>query len=230
MRYLIGEASWAGVDVATRLAASGILLTRTDCPEHFHLYHEMEAHDLAIIDSKLLDQGPSLRHLRSSAPNVPICVVVHGNDPDERAALLRAGADLVLPNDLSYEELHARLCALARRAHGLSTPYVQAGPLLLNLWARTAHLNGTRLALAPKLYETMEFLALRQQQVVTRDQLLSHVYVPGEEPGPRIFDVYMNALRSHFAPFGDQIAIVTHRGVGFRMVVASAQAVEAAVA
>lgn len=230
MRYLVGEASWPAVELATRIAESGTLLTRTDSPEDFPLYHEMSGHDLAIIDEGMLDQGLRLLRLRGVSPQVPLCVLTHVASPDRRVSLLSNGADLVLQAGCEPEDALIRLCALARRAHGLSTPQINLGPLSLDLLKRQAHLAGTRLALAPKLYETLEYLALRPGQTVPREALLSHVYQPGDEPRARVFDVYMNALRGHLAGYEDEITIMTYRGLGFRLSLAQGSDARPAVA
>ena len=230
MRYLIGEASWPAVDLATRISESGTLLTRTDTPEDVPLYLEIGGHDLAILDENMLQQGLRLKRLQALAPQVPLCVVTGTASPERRASLLSSGADLVLEAGLAPEDALVRLCATARRAHGLPTPEIVLGPLKIDLLTRRTYLYGARLALAPKLYETLEYLALRPGQTISRDALLSHVYLPGEEPRARVFDVYMNVLRGHFAGFEDEITIVTHRGLGFRLLTPDAGNRPAAVA
>lgn len=217
MRYLVGEASWPATELSARISESGTLVTRTDTPEDLPLYLEMCGQDLAIVDEGMISQGIRLSRLRSLAPKVPLVVLSARPDPDRRIAFYASGADLVIDGAETPEALLSRLCAVARRAHSLSEPVIRLGPLSLDLMMRRAALYGNRLALAPKLYETLEYLALRQGQTISRDALLSHVYEPGEEPRARVFDVYMNTLRGLLSQNPAEISIVTHRGLGFRL-------------
>lgn len=217
MRYLIGESSWATVNISTRLTKTGTLVTRCDDPDDLPLYHELMRHDLMLLDQGMLKQGVRIARLRGLMPDVPVCVLADRNDPEGWSRILAGGADMVFEAGTPLDEINARLCAVARRGHGLSGTRIKLGALEIDLATRTAWTRGTRLALAPKVYETLEYLALRPGQTVTRDALLSHVYLPGEEPRVRVFDVYMNTLRGHLENLRNDIAVITQRGVGFRL-------------
>jgi DNA-binding response OmpR family regulator len=113
--------------------------------------------------------------------------------------------------------MQARLQALARRRHGLAHSQLTYGPLTIDIDQRSVAIHGEALKLTPKLYELIEFLALRPRQLVTRNALLGHVYGLNDEPNTRVFDVYMCNLRAFLKATDGEVSIETVRGAGFRL-------------
>ncbi|MBY6002525.1 winged helix-turn-helix domain-containing protein [Salipiger bermudensis] len=217
MRYLIGETNWKMVSLSKAVAESGLLLTRCEAGEELADFHSMGQHDLLVLDAALLGRDVSLADLRALRPDIPICLVAASPAPERIASWLMAGADVVMEDSTPLPEMLARLAAVARRAHGIAHPLVERGPLLLDLERRRAHLGDVTLSLSPKLYEILEFLALRPGRLAAREALLGHVYGFENEPAPRVFDVYMCNLRSHLGSVGAALKIETVRGSGYRL-------------
>lgn len=217
MRYLIAETSWALVALAQDLSDRGILLTRTDRPEDVAHFLQVTGADLLIADARHDGAGArALRRLRDAHPDLAIALVADRPDEALATASLAAGADTVIDARAPADEIAARLMAVARRAHGFASQELRYGPLVLDLATRRAMLDDAPLPLTPKVYEMLEYLALRPGRLVTREALLSHVYGLDGEPDSRVFDVYLCTLRGHLRGAGDAIRIETARGAGLR--------------
>ena len=218
MRYLIAETSWTMMTLAQELAANGTLLTRTDRPEDIAHYLRLGEADMLIIAADQIGRhGVTLTGLRHEFSDLSIAVVARDPAPEEVAMWLNAGADAVVPEDEVPEETIMRLQAVVRRVHGLALPEITHGPLRIDLLSRRAHLSGCPIKLSPKLYELLEYLALRPGRLITRAELLSHVYGLEDEPDARVFDVYMCNLRACLKPACGIVDIETVRGAGFRL-------------
>lgn len=229
MRYLIAESDWPLMNLAADIAASGTLLTRTDRPEDIpHFISQGEADLLILGADQLGSHALTLPALRRCRPDMPIALVARRPERDHVAVWLRAGADTVINSEAPPEEAVMTLAAVARRALGLSRPVIDYGKLRIDLHRRQAYLLDCPLKLSPKLYELLEYIALRPGRLVTRPALLSHIYGLEDEPDPRVFDVYVCNLRACLAAISEDVDIETVRGAGFRMSVASSREVIAA--
>ncbi len=212
MRYLICESSWEMMALARDLEAGGLRTTGTD-----RLQDLPHLQDLLEAEVTLLDSPPVDLMLRLSATGAVAVVTDHAG-PDGIARWFRLGAAAVLSPKAEPAEIAAHLTAIARRVHGLSRPVWQAGALQLDLAARRARLHGLPLALAPKVYDMLECLALRAGRLVSRDLLMSQLYGLEREPDLRVLDVYATALRQALSSCADDIRINTVRGQGYRMI------------
>ena len=218
MRYLIAETSWNMISLAQNLATSGTLLSRAECVEDIPQYLQFGQSDLVIIEADQLESGKlSLNQLRNLRDEISIAIIAPNPSRAELVKWLDAGADTVINTDAPFAESQARLQAVVRRVHHLGVPEASHGPLRLDLKARRAYLSGCPLKLSPKIYELLEYIALRPGRLVSRDELLTHVYGLEDEPDGRVFDVYVCNLRACLKPVKDQIEIETVRGSGFRL-------------
>ncbi|WP_323766911.1 response regulator transcription factor [Antarctobacter sp.] len=219
MRYLIAETSWPLMTLAKTLVDAGVLLTRTDRPEDIPHFLHTTPSDLLILDAGDLDRpGLSLANLRRSHPDTPIALTAKDASQVQIVRWLQSGADTVLNPGSSPEEIMMVLSAIARRAHGLAQPMLRYGPLAINLQTRKAYLTDCPIKLSPKVYELLEYIALRPRQLVNRAALLGHVYGLEDEPDPRVFDVYVCNLRACLAASDGAVDIETVRGSGYRFV------------
>lgn len=221
MRYLIAETNWSLMTLAQELSKSGILLTRTDRPEDILHFLHMSPADLLILDVRSLEiDGLSLSQLRRKRPGMPIALFAEDATPDQVVQWIDAGADTVLTPESPPAEAEMILSAIARRAHGIARPWLTYGPLRIDLQGRKAYLNECPVKLSPKIYELLEYMALRPGRLVSRPALLSHIYGLEDEPDPRVFDVYVCNLRACLEATKDAVDIETVRGVGYRFAAA----------
>ncbi|MBV7394813.1 response regulator transcription factor [Mameliella sediminis] len=229
MRYLIAETSWPLMALASELATAGVLLTRTDRPEDIPQFLQTTEADLLVLDASDLDRpGLSLTHLRRLHPELPIVLMSRDPSHGDIVRWLDSGADTVLDASVPPEEAVMVLAAIARRAHGMSQPVLRYGPLAVNLQRRKAYLNDCPVKLSPKLYELLEYIALRPGRLVSRAALLGHIYGLEDEPDPRVFDVYVCNLRACLEVTEGAVDIETVRGSGYRFTAACLDAAIAA--
>ncbi len=225
MRYLVTETSWTMIALARALEETGTLITSVEAADLLDSYLGTGASDLILLDESTLAQnGLSLGEVCRMAGPAPVVLAVTGPRPQEVSAWLGAGATDVLDLGSSQDEIGARLGAVARRAHGLATPVLRHGGLVIDLHHRRALACEVALPLSPKVYAILEYIALRPGQLITRDALLAHVYGFEDEPDGRVLDVYVCTLRSHLARWPSHARIETVRGAGFRFVAQAASA------
>jgi two-component system OmpR family response regulator len=144
-----------------------------------------------------------------------LMLTARGGVPD-RIRGLDAGADDYLAKPFAFGELLARLRALLRRAPGDRPAVIEAGALRVDPAAREVRLAGRAVELTAREFAVLEFLARNAGDVVTRAQLLDHVWDANFEGSTNIVDQYVGALRRKLgAPL-----ILTVRGAGFRLVAA----------
>lgn len=228
MRYLIAETSWSFMSLAQTLSDAGVLLTRTDRPEDIPQFLQLVPADLLILDAAALGGfGTSLAGLRRARPTLPIALLADNPSQDRIVQWLDAGADSVIDSSAPPEETVMVLAALARRAHGLAQSALRHGPLRLDLHRRMAYMRECPVKLSPKLYELLEYMALRPGRLLSRATLLGHVYGLEAEPDPRVFDVYVCNLRACLEASDGAVDIETVRGFGYRFVAADQGAIAA---
>ena len=217
MRYLIAETSWPLMTLARELSNSGVLLTRTDRPEDIPHFLHISPADLLVLNADDMGRpGPSLSNLRRAHPEMPIAVMAEGASQTQIVRWLQGGADTVLDPSSPPDETMMILAAVARRAHGLAQPGLRYGPLAIDVQKRSAYLSDCPIKLSPKVYELLEYIALRPRRLINRAALLGHIYGLEDEPDPRVFDVYVCNLRACLAASDGAVDIETVRGSGYR--------------
>jgi DNA-binding response OmpR family regulator len=187
-----------------------------------------EALDLAEqpgLDAVILDIGlPDIsgldvaRRMRKRGDRVPILMLTARDSVTDRVSGLDAGADDYLVKPFAYEELAARLRALARRSAdtGNSGAVLSCGPIVLDEIARSVRVSGADIALSPREFSMLECLLRHPDQALTRDQLLDHAWPHGVEVMLSSVDAYVYFLRRKLGPEAGAL-IETVRGVGYRL-------------
>ena len=135
----------------------------------------------------------------------------------DRVAGLDAGADDYLTKPFSFAELLARLRALMRRGATERPPVLRVGDLELDPAARSVARDGSSIDLTAREFALLECLMRHPGEVLTRTQLIEHVWDFAYEGDSNVVDVYVRYLRNKVdRPFGrDQIETV--RGAGYRL-------------
>lgn len=174
-----------------------------------------ETYDAVILDLALpsLDGLSILQRLRARGSTCPVIVLTARGDLQDRVAGLNLGADDYLAKPFELAELEARLHAVIRRAHGVSTPTVRLGPLEYESSGRLFTVGGRRLVLRPKEHAVLEVLLMRMGKVVSKRLLHERVFSLEATTGPDVVEIYVHRLRKHLA--GSGVSIVTLRGLGY---------------
>jgi DNA-binding response OmpR family regulator len=171
--------------------------------------------DVGLPDASGLDVA---RGLRSSGSRLPILMLTARDAVRDRVNGLDAGADDYLVKPFAYDELAARLRALARRgsAAGRQPAALVAGPITLDETRRQVTVEGSEVDLSAREFALLECLLRHVGQCLTRDQLLDHAWPMGVAVTLNSVDAYVSFLRRKLGPAGR--AIQTVRGVGYRLV------------
>ena len=176
------------------------------------------------IDAIILDIGlPDIsglevaRKIRSTGSETAILMLTARDTVGDRVNGLDAGADDYLVKPFAYEELAARLRALARRGAGArrAEPKLVVGPIMLDEMSRRVTLDGKRIDLSPREFSLLECLLRHPGQTLSRDQLLDQAWPISVAVTPNAVDAYVHYLRDKLGSAGRLIETV--RGVGYRL-------------
>ncbi|MFN8035294.1 MAG: response regulator transcription factor [Acidimicrobiia bacterium] len=157
------------------------------------------------------------RQLRGAGRWAPIVLLTARDSVHDRVTGLDAGADDYLPKPFSFAELYARLRALTRRGSRERPTILRVGDLVLDPAGHTVTRAGTEIELSPKEFALLELFMRHPGEVVTRTQILEHVWDFAYDGTSNVVDVYVRYLREKIdRPFGRE-ALLTVRGVGYRL-------------
>jgi two-component system, OmpR family, response regulator len=197
----------------------------THCADGHHGYEmaSQKAHDVVILDIMLpgRDGLDILRSLRQSGIDTPVILLTARNELGDRVQGLDMGADDYLAKPFYVEELNARIQALLRRHGGTTQHMVEVGSLQLDCINRSLHCLGQSVELTSREFNLLEHLMRSPNQVLTRGQLLEHVWGYDFDPCTNVVDVCIKRIRSKIASLesaGKMVgAIESVRGTGYRL-------------
>ncbi|WP_329029005.1 response regulator transcription factor [Streptomyces sp. NBC_01423] len=216
MRLLIVEdEKRLAISLARGLTAEGFAVDVVhDGAEGLHRAAD-GAYDLVILDIMLpgMNGYRVCAALRAAGHDVPVLMLTAKDGEYDEAEGLDTGADDYLTKPFSYVVLVARVRALLRRRAGTGSPVVAVGALRMETAARRVHLGGEEIALTAKEFAVLEQLALRAGQVVSKAEILEHVWDFAYDGDPNIVEVYVSTLRRKLGA----AAIRTVRGAGYRL-------------
>ena len=174
-------------------------------------------YDLVVLDIGLpgIDGFEVLDQLRSQGSKVPVVVLTARDSVTDTVEALEGGADDYMPKPFRFAELLARIRLRLRQAQEPGTgvrDHLDAGGVHLDLRTRQAHVDGVRVDLSAREFALAEIFMLNPGQVLSREQLLDHVWGFDFDPGSNVVDVYVGYLRRKFG----SCTITTVRGMGYR--------------
>ena len=173
-----------------------------------------EEFDLVILDLGLpdIDGLDVLADLRRREVRLPVLILTARDDLEDKVRGFDGGADDYLTKPFRFEELLARVRARLRSGGTAETTTLTVGDVELDLRTRTASCRGDRVELTAREFTMLETFMRHPDQVLSREQLLSHVWGYDYDPGSNVVDVYVGYLRRKL-PEG---MIETARGMGYR--------------
>jgi DNA-binding response OmpR family regulator len=173
--------------------------------------------DLLVLDLGLpgKDGTEVLRELRASGQRMPVIILTARDDVSDKVAGLERGADDYVTKPFRFEELLARVRARLRDERTVERTVLRAGAVVLDLRTRRAATEGRTVDLTAREFTMLEVLIRHAGQVLSREQLLSHVWGYDYDPGSNVVDVYVGYLRRKLGPG----AIETVRGMGYRLLI-----------
>ncbi|MBI1199848.1 MAG: response regulator [Phenylobacterium sp.] len=187
------------------LQASGFVVEKADRGEDGVDLGEVYDYDLILLDLNLPDMSglDVLRALRRGKVGTPIIILSGTAEIAAKVKALSLGADDYMTKPFHKDELIARLRAVIRRSQGHAESKITIGDMIIDLDAKMVLVNGQRVHLTGREYQTLELLALRKGKTLTKDVFLSSLYGGIDEPGAKIVDVFICKLRKKLAPFTD---------------------------
>ena len=192
---------------ATTVVADGIGASARAKDEDF----ELLILDLGLPGRDGLDV---LRDLRAGGNTMPVIILTARDDTSDRVAGLEAGADDYIGKPFHFEELVARV--RARLRGDTSSPedrhQISEGGITLDLKTRWVSAGSTSVELSAREFELLRTFLEHPNQVLSREQLLAHVWGYDYDPGSNVVDVYVGYLRRKL----DAKSFETVRGVGYR--------------
>jgi DNA-binding response OmpR family regulator len=174
-------------------------------------------YDLAVLDVGLpdLDGFQVCRAARASGCRTPIIVLTARNALHDRVTGLDAGADDYLPKPFDIEELLARLRALARRPATPLGVTLRLADLELETATRQVRRGGHAIELSAREYALLEYLLRNPRRVVSRSQILAHVWDDNFDPVGNAVDVLVSRVRRKIDGGRTTALLHTMRGVGY---------------
>jgi len=176
-------------------------------------------YDAIVLDVMLpaADGFDVCRSLRAAGNWAPVLLLTAKDAVDDRVRGLDAGADDYLTKPFSFDELLARLRALLRRGGEERPAVLEVGDLTLDPARHTVERGTERIELTAKEFSLLECFMRRAGDVLTRSELINHVWDFAFEGDSNVVDVYVRYLREKIdRPFGRQ-TLETVRGAGYRL-------------
>jgi two-component system OmpR family response regulator len=197
------------------LADAGYVVDHAPDGEEALYLGETEPHDAVILDLGLpkIDGVSVLERWRKAGLATPVLILTARGSWNEKVAGFDAGADDYLTKPFHTEELLARLRALLRRAAGHAQPALACGGLRLDPRAARASVNGEPVRLTSLEYRLLHYLMMHQEKVISRTELVEHLYDQDFDRDSNTIEVFVGRLRKKIGP--DRIETV--RGLGYRL-------------
>ena len=176
---------------------------------------ETEPYDLVVLDLGLpvLDGVSVLRRWRASGVTAPVLILTARDGWAEKVAGFDAGGDDYLTKPFNTPELLARLRALLRRAAGRASANLSSGDLVLDPGAAVVTLAGQPVRLTSLEYRLLHYLMMHAGRVVSRTDLVEHLYDQDFDRDSNTMEVIVARLRKKIG--ADRI--LTQRGLGYRL-------------
>jgi DNA-binding response OmpR family regulator len=177
-------------------------------------------YDLIILDLMLpkLDGLSLLKKARASGDRTPVLILTAQGETRSIIDLLNAGADDYLSKPFDLGELIARTKALIRRGKGAAHPMLTAADLELNTLEQSVRRAGKLIDLSPMEYRILEYLMHRPRVVVSKQELLEHLYDYNWEHHSNVIEAHVSNLRRKLDAASNQPSIETLRGRGYRLI------------
>ncbi|MBK7327121.1 MAG: response regulator transcription factor [Propionivibrio sp.] len=220
MRILVVEDEPSiAAQLSEALTAAGYAVDVADngVDAHWQAVDEGQPFDAVVLDLGLpqMDGLTVLKKWRAAGRSMPVLILTARDNWHEKVAGIDAGADDYLTKPFHMEELLARLRALIRRAGGHASAELVCGDIVLDTRHSRVTVGGLALTLTSHEYRVLDYLMHHPGQLVSRSDLIEHIYAQDFDRDSNTVEVFIARLRKKL-PAG---AIETVRGLGYRLVV-----------
>ena len=174
-------------------------------------------YDLIITDIMMpnVDGYEFIDKLRANKNNTPVIMLTAKDTLEDKIVGLDSGADDYIVKPFEFDELLARIRVLMRRNYGLATNIIQIEEVTLDLAKKQVAKSGEIIDLTGKEYEVLEYLMKNKGSILSRDQILNHVWDYEYEGASNIVDVIIKNIRKKLDRGEGNTIIYTKRGLGY---------------
>ena len=174
-------------------------------------------YDLIILDLMLpkVSGLDILKSLRRQGCRVPVLILTAKDTTEDIIRGLDCGSDDYMTKPFEIGEFLARCRALVRRTYDRPDPILRVGDLSVDVSSRTVMLGDRRISLRAMEYRLLEYLVLRAGQIVSKTEILEHLYDFGAESFSNVVEVHVSALRRKLNTGSQRVGIHTVRGLGY---------------
>ena len=182
--------------------------------EEGHFLGDTEPYDAVVLDLGLpkKDGISIMQEWRREGRTMPVLILTARDRWSEKVAGIDAGADDYVAKPFHLEEVLARIRALIRRAAGHASNEVECGPVRLDARAGSVSVDGRAVRLTSHEYRLLAYLLLHQGKIVSRSELIEHLYDQDFDRDSNTIEVFVGRLRKKLAVD----VIETVRGLGYR--------------
>lgn len=175
-------------------------------------------YDVVLLDIMVpgKDGLAILKGLRQAGRTLPVILLTARNELEDRLQGLNLGADDYLAKPFYVEELIARIHAVVRRSGGERQNQLRVGPLTLDRMTREVTCDRHKIELTTREFNLLDYLMRSPGRVLTRTQILEHVWGYDFNPSTNVVDVAIQRLRKKLEPLEAAHWIESVRGVGYR--------------
>jgi len=175
------------------------------------------SYDLIVLDLRLpgLSGVELLRTARDRGVTTPVLILTAQDAVESKVQALKIGADDYVTKPFAFEELLARVEAVARRPKSIAPAVLKIADLMIDTASRDVRRGSTAIELTPKEYAVLEYLARNPGRVMSRTLITEYAWDYHFDPGTNIVDVVINRLRKKVDSSHVQKLVHTVRGVGY---------------
>lgn len=176
-------------------------------------------YDLILLDLQLPNKSGTeiTKEVREAGVTTPIVILTARTETEHKVELLLAGADDYMVKPFSFDELLARIQAILRRPSESLPSTLTAGDLELDTVGHTVHKNGEEVPLTLKEFRLLEYFMRHPNQVINREDFLTHLWDFNYEAFSNVVDVHIKNLRQKLDPKDGPSIFETIRGIGYRL-------------
>lgn len=199
-----------------RLCEYGYACDYASCGEAADIKIHDNTYDAVLLDLNLPDQDgfDLLAGWRMKGVACPVLVVSARNDIEDRVKGLQLGSDDYISKPFDFKELHARIQAVIRRFHGRPISKIEVARLSIDVDTRTVLLDQTKIALSPKEYDILEYIASQHPRIISNSEIAEHVYNEEFDPFSGVIRVHMANIRKKLIIDGKSV-LCNEKGKGY---------------
>jgi DNA-binding response OmpR family regulator len=178
-----------------------------------------DEYDLLILNliSSEIDKLAICRNIRKEGIHLPIIMLIVGDDVEDRVAALNSGADDCIAKPFSFKEFFARIRAILRRPKKTLLPELKAGELTMDTANKKVYRSGDEIKLSLKEFSLLEYLMRNPNRVLSREQIIEHVWDFAFDSFSNVVDAQIKNLRKKIDNGYHKKILETIRGLGYRL-------------